>query len=69
MDALRTTVRVFTQGAVVVATVTERLTAAMFHCAVDRTRRTVRPRGDSPSAHDGVLPDAGQATLDAKAGI
>ena len=48
MDALRTTVRVFTQGAVVVATVTERLIAAVFHCA------SIEPV--EPYDHAGTVP-------------
>jgi hypothetical protein len=68
MDAVRSGVRLITQAALVTTTVTERVTVALLRCAVERAHRMPQPRGNGPSAHDGVSPAAGAATLSAKAG-
>jgi len=47
MDAVRSTARLITQAAVVAVAVTERMTAAMLRCAVDRENRMSRPPASS----------------------
>ena len=57
MDAVRSTARLLTRGAVVTVTVAECVAASVFRCAVDRAHRAP-PQRDRTSArdHDEVVP-------------
>jgi hypothetical protein len=56
MDGIRSTVRLITQAALVTTTVSERVTAAMLRCIIDRVDRMPQPDGNGPGAHDIVAP-------------
>jgi hypothetical protein len=52
MDAVRSTVRLITQAALITVAVTDHLTVAVVQCAVDRADRISRPRENSSRARD-----------------
>jgi hypothetical protein len=67
MDWVRSTVRLITQAALVTTAVSERVTAAMLRCIIDRVDRLLQPGGIAPGAHDIVAPAPCPATPSEKA--